>query len=94
MWSPRWRAISVVNSRAFPTWRQKATRASSLLVWRVFLAGAICVFIVDRMSPSCRTETWHMDGTASALLCEISWEWLTGKIHLNLNPTDFPQINR
>jgi transposase-like protein len=27
----------------------------------------------------------------SALLCEISEEWLTGKIYLNMNPTDLPQ---
>ena len=26
----------------------------------------------------------------SALLCEISEEWLTGKIYLNMNPTDLP----
>ena len=28
----------------------------------------------------------------SALLCEISEDWLTGKIYLNMNPTDLPQI--
>jgi transposase-like protein len=27
----------------------------------------------------------------SALLCEISEEWITGKIYLNMNPTDLPQ---
>ena len=27
----------------------------------------------------------------TALLCEISEEWLTGKIYLNMNPTDLPQ---
>jgi len=27
----------------------------------------------------------------SALLCEISDEWLTGKIYLNMNPADLPQ---
>ena len=27
----------------------------------------------------------------SALLCEISEEWLTAKIYLNMNPTDLPQ---
>lgn len=28
----------------------------------------------------------------SALLCEISEEWLTGKIYLNMNPTDLPLV--
>jgi transposase-like protein len=27
----------------------------------------------------------------SALLCEISEEWLTGKIYLNMKPADLPQ---
>ena len=27
----------------------------------------------------------------SALLCEISEEWLTGKIYLNMNPTGLPK---
>lgn len=27
----------------------------------------------------------------SALLCEISEEWITGKIYLNMNPADLPQ---
>ena len=27
----------------------------------------------------------------SALLCEISEEWLTGKIYLNMKPADLPK---
>ena len=28
---------------------------------------------------------------ATALLCEMSNEWLTGKIYLNMNPSEPPQ---
>ncbi len=31
------------------------------------------------------------DKKLKALLCEISEEWLTGKIYLNMKPADLPQ---
>jgi hypothetical protein len=36
-------------------------------------------------------EHGRIDEEAKALLCEISEEWLTGKIYLNMKPADLPQ---
>jgi len=63
---------------------------SSITVYPEHWAESFCKKAVFSMEVTGIPDESSLLRLVSALLSEISTEWLTGKIYLNMNPADLP----